>query len=133
MTFANCEHLVGFVFGEHSNITYLGEHAFQECSALTKITLPNKLEVIETLAFVACTSLKRVVYNKNLKTIGEHAFQHCDKLENVQLASSSISFGDDPFAGCYRLIEIAAAAGFPSNNFEYNYDHGDGVAPYLID
>jgi len=90
------------------------------------------------MAFKACSSLERVVCNKNLKTIGWDAFQLCAKLEDVQLASSSISFFRDPFNGCDRLIELAAAAGFPSKTFNTTPDHGTvnlgaGVVPYLID
>ena len=89
-------------------------------------------------AFSDCTSLKRAVCNKNLKTIGECAFQDCPKLEDVQLASSSISFSRDPFLGCDRLIELATAAGFPSNDVSLSDKNmmsnwGDGVFPYLID
>ena len=63
------------------------------------------------------------------------------KLKDVQLAPSSISFGFDPFTACERLIERAAAAGFPSNTLT-DLPHpetgeqiilGDGVVPYLID
>jgi len=83
LTFADCKHFESVVFGEHSNITNLGVAAFQECFALTSITLPNNLKVIEEMAFVDCSSLERVVCNKNLKTIGVEAFQHCSKLEDV--------------------------------------------------
>jgi len=61
MTFGYCN-LVSVVFDEHSNITNLGETAFQCCSALTSINLPDKLEVIEAGAYGVCTSLKRVVF-----------------------------------------------------------------------
>jgi len=88
------------------------------------------------VAFGTCTSLERVVCGKNLKTICEAAFQFCSKLVDVQLASSSISFGLQPFAACDRLIEIAAAAGFPSNTFATRYSAGTnlgaGVVPYLL-
>jgi len=182
MTFDRCHHLASVVFGEHINITNLGEQAFAACSALTSITLPNKLEVIETgvfssctslelvvynkhlktigenafhncptltsitlpnklkiieeMAFSKCTSLKRVVYNKKLKTIGEGAFQLCPKLEDDQLAPSSISFGQFQFTVCDHLIEVAAAAGFPStlvlSTTGVEFNAGAGVVPYLI-
>jgi len=136
LVFADCRHLVSVVFDEHSNITNLGVNAFQRCYALTSITLPDKLEVIEQVTFKKCKSLERVVCNKNLKSIREFAFQQCSKLKDVQLASSSISFGGVPFNACDRLIELAVAAGFPPNGtftFESaEQKHGGGVAPYLI-
>jgi len=131
LAFSCCEHLVSVVFGKHSNITNIGANAFQRCFALTSITLPDKLKVLEKMVFANCTSLERVVCNKNLKTIGIAVFQYCPELEDVQLASSSISFGRDPFAGCDRLIELAAAAGFPSPKFNGN-NYGDGIVLYLL-
>ena len=136
-SFADCHHLVSVIFGEHSSITNLGRGAFNECSALTSITLPNKLKVVDEGACHKCTSLKRVVCNKKFKTIGDCAFQECAKLEDVQLTSSSSSFGR-PFIACDRLIELAAAAGFPSNTFSTTDAHGTsnrgvGVPLFLID
>jgi len=184
LTFADCSHLVSVVFGEHNNIANLGGGAFQDCSALMSITLPDKLEVIEEKTFGYCTSLERVVCNKNLKTIGEcafqccsalkritlpgkltvieklafgqchslerivcnknlktigdGAFQECSMLEDVQFASKSTSFIYNPFPACDRMIELAAAAGFPSNTFSKvpqfaGANLGAGVVPYLID
>ena len=137
LTFAKCTSLKHVVWNK--NLKTIGAGAFQQCSALKKITLPDKLEIIEELTFAECTSLKRVVCNKNLKTIDYCAFKSCSKLEDVQLTSSSISFVDEPFSGCDHLIELADAAGFPSNRIitldsaGETYNVGDGVEPYLID
>ena len=131
--FVGFEHLVTVVFGEHSNITKIRANVFDHCSALTSITLPDNLKIIEHAAFNKCTSLERVVCNKNLKTIGDNAFLRCSMLEDVQLASSSISFGDYPFLVCDHLIEIADAAGFPSHMKTTDvYNEGAGIVPYLI-
>ena len=52
LALADCRFLVSVVFGEHSNITSLGAGAFQQYWALTSITLPKKLKIIEELAYV---------------------------------------------------------------------------------
>ena len=79
------------------------------------------------MAFGLCKSLKCIVCGKNLKTIGQLAFQYCP-LEDVQLASNSISFSVDyPFLACDPLIELAAAAGFPSNEFGFNSYSGEQI------
>jgi len=72
--FGGCRHLVKVVFGKHSSITNIGECGFECCSALTSITLPNKLKNLDAAVFSCCSSLKRVVCNKSLKTIGRAAF-----------------------------------------------------------
>jgi len=111
MTFAECTALERVVCNK--NLKTIDRSLFQNCSALKSINLPDKLTVIEKIAFTRCSSLEHVVCNKNLKTIGIGAFQSCSKFEYVQLVSSSISFGDGPFVECDHLIELAAAAGFP--------------------
>ena len=64
-TFGGYRHLVSVVFSEHSNIMNLGLEAFGGCYALTSITLPDKLEVIEPGAFSDCSALERVFCNRN--------------------------------------------------------------------
>ena len=39
--FIACRHLVNAVFGEHSSITNIGAGLFNQCYALTSITLPD--------------------------------------------------------------------------------------------
>ena len=133
LAFVDCSALERVVCNK--KLKSIGKWSFQDCIALENITLPDKLKLIEELAFVDCTSLERVVCNKNLKTIGDAAFQGCVKLKDVQLASSSISFGGTLFLACDRMIELAAAAGFPSNTIIPVGGHlagenlGAGVAP----
>ena len=97
MTFSRCKHLASVVFSEHSNITNIGLAAFQGCSALTSITLPDKLEVIERLTFTHCSGLERVVFNKNLKTIGKWVFQHCYALKSITLPNKLTVIEDMAF------------------------------------
>jgi len=72
IAFGTCRHLVSVVFGERSNITNLGAGAFQRCSALTSITLPEMLKIIERLTFGECSPLER--FDKNVTFIGKGAF-----------------------------------------------------------
>jgi len=97
---------VSAVFCEHSNITNLGEHAFDKCSALTSITLPDKLKVIEELAFVECISLKRVIYNKILKTVGAGAFDRCFALKSLALPDKLTVIEKLAFSDCTSLESI---------------------------
>jgi len=134
-TFFDCKFLATVVF--NSNLTTIDTEAISNC-AITNISLPEKLMNLKENCFANNFLLKCVVCNKNLKTIDDGAFARCTMLEDFQLASSSISFSVSAFSGCDRLIELAAAAGFPSNDFAQNqktgkiYNAGRGVAPYLI-
>ena len=79
--------------------------------------------------------------------VEESSFALCPLLEKVIISSADIIFNKESFAGSTRLIDLAAAAGFPSNsrdrfwagkdnNGDNVYEEcslGDGVGPYLID
>ena len=106
MAFGSCRHLARVVFGEHSNITNLGPGAFQDCSALRFITLPDKLEVIENRAFSHCSALEHVVYNKNLKNIDRCAFQRCSALRSITLPHKLKVIEQAAFAGCTSLERV---------------------------
>ena len=110
MTFAGCKHLASVAFGEHSSITNLGVGASQDCLALTNITLPDKLKVIEDRTFSHCTALERVVFNKNLKTIVENAFQFCSALKSITLPDKLKVIDEDAFTKCTSLERVASSA-----------------------
>jgi len=97
---------VSVVFGEHSKISNLGVDTFIECYALTSITLPGKLKVIEERAFSHCPSLKRVVFNKSLKTIGKCAFQTCSALKNITLRDKLTVIEHGAFVLCTSLERV---------------------------
>jgi len=110
--------------------------AFQG-AAVTNITLPEKLEVLEEPTFRECASLEKVIYNDSLIIMGNHAFSNCPRLLPSRLPCSSITFSRTPFAVCDRLIEFAAADGFPSDRFGTTYggaviNLGIGVVSYLL-
>ena len=105
-SFGGCSHLVSVVFGKHINITNLGLAAFSDCFALTSITLPDKLTIIEQMAFSNCTSLERVVCNKNLKTIGDRAFQGCSVLKIITLPDKLTVIEIGTFSRCTSFERV---------------------------
>ena len=58
----------------------LGEGAFADCSALTRITLPESLVAIEGVAFSNCTALVAVQGGKNVRDLGYGCFAGCTAL-----------------------------------------------------
>jgi len=75
LAFTHCYHLVSVVFGEHSKITNLEWGAFENCLALTSITLPSKLK-IELADTAGYTSLVGADANGNEGSNGEGVVPH---------------------------------------------------------
>ena len=56
---------------------------FQDCLALSSITIPNNVTSIETSAFYNCSSLISVTIGEKVKNIKAHAFASCKNLTDV--------------------------------------------------
>lgn len=72
------EHLMSVQFLEeviiNGNIKTLIEGSFYKCPKLTKITLPNSLERINSRAVFDCESLKQITIPANVVLIEKPAF-----------------------------------------------------------
>ena len=55
--------------------------AFENCTSLKEILLPEGVEEIPDKAFFRCHSLQKVHFPSTLKRIGKEAFAFCQSLE----------------------------------------------------
>jgi len=78
-----------------SNITYIGWGAFEGCTYLTNITIPNSVTKIDTVAFVNCTSLASITIPNNVFNIGFGAFSGCTSLTTLTVNSGNSTFISD--------------------------------------
>lgn len=97
------------------------DNAFQWCSNLASITIPNSVTQIGNNVFEGCRSLKSIGLPNGIVTIGNRAFALCDSVAKVEIPSSVTSIGSAVFDDCYNLVEIAVA-----NDNQY-YTSDDGI------
>ena len=62
--------------GQYYVVDSIGEWAFNACSGVMSVKLPEKLRVIGRLAFVDCYGLTSISFPASLKVIGDGAFQN---------------------------------------------------------
>lgn len=89
-----------------SSVTSIGPSAFEWCSSLTSITIPNSVTSIGDYAFGSCKGLTNVTIGNGVKSIGYNAFRDCDGLTNITIPNSVTSIGQSAFNGCDGLTGI---------------------------
>lgn len=87
-------------------ITDTGEISFYNCTALTDVTLPDGLMIINRNAFRSCNALKSIKLPETVTDIGNLAFNLCTTLENVTLPNQLESIGDFVFNECSALKKL---------------------------
>ncbi len=89
--------------GQHYVVDSIGEWAFNACSGLMSVKLPEKLRAIGRLAFVDCYGLTSISFPASLRVIGDGAFQNCDGLTSLSFPEGMTQIGDGAFQRCGRL------------------------------
>lgn len=72
-------------------VTVCGKYAFKDCTRITQISLPNRLERIENDAFSGCCNLTKIVIPNNVKSIGYSVFEGCKSLKSLKLPENLLS------------------------------------------
>ena len=97
-----------------NGLTSLGTMAFYCCTALTSITLPDGLTSINGSNFYGCTSLTSINLPDGLLSIGTNAFYNCTSLTSITLPDGFTSIGESAFNGCTSLTSITLTDGLTS-------------------
>ena len=96
--FSNCKELENLDFSQ-STFTNVPSKAFNGCSALAKITLPNTLTTIGGYAFYACYSIPQLdLSNTALTTLENYALYQMRETTKLSLPDSISSIGTHAFS-----------------------------------
>ena len=87
-------------------VTSIGSCAFDGCTALTEITIPASVTYIEPWTFGDCTALTEITIPASVTSIGSCAFYECTALKKVTIGNGVTSIGECAFEWCAELTEI---------------------------
>ncbi len=103
------------------NVTSIGNSAFESCSMLTSINIPESVTSIGEFAFGSCSNLASVTISENVTTIGNVAFFNCSGLTSITVPKNITTIGNSAFYGCTNaqefVFEKATAPAFGTNVF----------------
>ena len=88
------------------SVTSIGSYAFDGCSGLTSVTIPNSVTSIGSGAFVQCSGLTSIILSDSLTGIGREAFRGCSALTSVTIPEGVTSIGEGALSGCSSLQSV---------------------------
>lgn len=91
--FDECYNLEYFSVGNrygYCSVNSIGNYAFNHCYALSNVNFAKNAEYIGDEAFALCTSLQDIVLD-NVVSIGTGAFECCNGANNIDLSNSGLT------------------------------------------
>ena len=109
---------------EGKKITVIGYDAFNGCTELTSVTIPDSITRIESRAFYDCASLETIAIPASVTEIYWQAFYNCTSLKEVTIPKSVTYIKDEAFGYYYTdSWEIKKVDGFKINYVKNTQGH----------
>ena len=103
---------------EGCRVIAVGDSAFENCSNLTSVTIPDSVIAIGDRAFYDCTQLAGLIFPESILSIGDGAFYGCKGLTEITIPNSVHSLGASAFSRCAGLTEVVLPDGLALLNTE---------------
>ncbi len=94
-SFDNCSSLLSITFNleQPSCLKTIHEFAFNNCTELNNVVLPNGLEEIKSYAFYVCRKLSKITVPDTVTKIGEQVFSRAAIMENFDNGGEAFYIG----------------------------------------
>lgn len=87
-----------------NSVTEIEGGAFMDCTSLVDIELPTSITDIPPMIFWKCTSLKKITIPENVTVIGDNAYAWCESLEEIDIKGPVKTFPS--IENCYKLVKV---------------------------
>lgn len=105
----------------NEGVTNVGKHAFLSFSKLKDVKIASTVEIIDVAAFEECTALTEITLPEGLKEFGEEAFYGCSSLTSISIPKNVTYLPGYIFQGCESLkhIDLGNVKEFGAQAFQY--------------
>ena len=103
--FQNCSSLKSVAIPD--SVTSIDFNAFSNCSALTSVTIPDSVTSIKGSVFYNCSMLTSVNIPDSVTEISSGLFYNCSSLTSIAIHDKITSIGNSAFEKCSALTSIA--------------------------
>ena len=107
--FENCSNLCSITIP--NSVTSIGYAAFRDCRGLTSIEIPNSVTSIDDYAVYGCSGLASVTIPNSVTSIGAWAFSSCTGLFSVEIPNSVTNIGNWAFNMVRNIVYTGSAGG----------------------
>ena len=102
--FNSCTSLTAITMPD--SVTSIGDSTFFDCKSLTSITIPDSVTSIGDSVFSDCKNLTSIHIPNSVTKIGDYAIQKCTSLTTINIPDNVTSIGIYAFSGCTSLTSI---------------------------
>ena len=92
------------------DVTTIGFNAFYNCTKLTSINLPDKVQSIGEYAFSGCTALTDIDFGAGVKSIATLALEKCSAIKTLEVPDNITSIATGAFTGC-KFVNVVLGDG----------------------
>ena len=92
--------------GTTYTVTNIRDYAFESCSSLTSVTIPNSVTSIGYSAFYNCSKLNNIIIPNAITSLGGYAFYNCENLTNITIPNTLSQIEEYTFHGCTNLTNF---------------------------
>lgn len=118
-------------FSKCPNLVNLGTYAFQGCTGITEMTIPDSITNIGNYTFYGCTALQSITIPDGVTNIGTYAFRDCKSITSIDIPKSVTNIADYAFMNCTGLTSLKIDPSAITMTF-YSFQGCDSVNNVVI-